>query len=189
MKNTANKLTVLRILMVLPATAVLLFDFFVWRWVISFLLFLSASYTDHLDGKLARKNNQITNFGKIMDPLADKMLVMSLFICFSGKGIISAFPVILMVCREFLITALRLLSIENGGNVISANVLGKLKTVIQMSTIGVIMISEAYIEITHCDLVFFSRIYEILIWLCALVTVVSGVEYVTENYKNINLNK
>lgn len=190
MKNIANKLTVFRMVLVFPITVFLSCDFIKYRWIYSFIIFLLASYTDHLDGKLARKQNNITDFGKIMDPLADKLLVISVFIYFVGFGIAPIFPVVLMIAREFIVTSMRFLVTKSGGPVIPANIFGKLKTVFQMLTITVIMAFEMYIEISGKGLNFpVNMICSTLIWICSAFSVISGAIYIFENINNMNIAK
>lgn len=190
MKNIANKLTIFRMILVFPIIIFLSCDFIKYRWAFSFITFLLASYTDHLDGKLARKQNNITDFGKIMDPLADKLLVISIFTYFVGFGISPTFPVVMMIMREFIVTAIRFLATKSGGCVIPANIFGKLKTVAQMFAITLIMIFEIYIEFTGKSLSFNLDIFRsILTWICAVFSIVSGVVYVFENINSIKIDK
>lgn len=187
--NLANKLTLFRIFLVFPAILFILCDFIPLRWVYVFLIFLAACYTDYLDGKIARKNNYITNFGKIMDPLADKILVISMFICFVGLGFAPILPVLLIVIREFIVTSVRLLLAKCNGVVIPANIWGKLKTVTQMFAIGVIIALQMYIEMTGIEgmkntdcfvATFFSGI---LVWFSAVLSIISGGIYVFKSRK------
>ena len=122
--NLPNKLTILRIVMVPFFVFFLLADFVPHRYLFALILFCAASYTDHLDGKIARRDNLITNFGKLMDPLADKILVMSALICLVKLDLASAVCVILIMLREFAVTSVRLLAVEQG-RVIAANNWGK----------------------------------------------------------------
>lgn len=126
--NTPNKLTILRILLVPFFVAALLLAVIPHHFLIAGLIFGVASLTDLLDGKLARKRGQITDFGKFADPLADKILVISALICFVQLGIIGAVPVIVLLFREFAVTSIRLVAASNG-KVVAANLWGKAKTV------------------------------------------------------------
>ena len=142
--NTPNKLTLARMIATPIFMAVMLisFDF---HDLISFVLFIAASLTDMIDGKMARKYNMVTDFGKFMDPLADKMLTTSAFLGFIhleiGVGI--TWITFIVLIREFLITSLRLVS-AGKGNVIAANIWGKLKTVSQMIAIIVATVSVSH---------------------------------------------
>lgn len=190
MKNIANKLTIFRMVLVFPIIIFLSCDFIKYRWIYSFIIFLLASYTDHLDGKLARKQNNITDFGKIMDPLADKLLVISIFTYFVGFGIAPTLPVVMMIAREFIVTAMRFLATKSGGAVIPANIFGKLKTVSQMFSITVIMVFEIYIEITGKSLGFqFGTFLSLLTWICSAFSIISGIIYIFENINNIKIDK
>ena len=142
--NTPNKLTVARMIMV-PFLVI----FLLTGWggesnrYISLALFAAASITDWFDGHLARKYNLITNFGKFMDPLADKLLVCSAMICMIELNRLPAWVVIIIIAREFIISGFRLIAAENGV-VIAANYWGKFKTVSQM--IMIILLEEVYLE-------------------------------------------
>ena len=190
MKNIANKLTIFRMILVFPIVIFLSCDFIKYRWAFSFIIFLLASYTDHLDGKLARKQNNITDFGKIMDPLADKLLVISIFTYFVGFCISPTFPVVMMIAREFIVTAMRFLATKSGGRVIPANIFGKLKTVSQMFAITLIMIFEIYIEVTGKSLSFNLNIFgSLLTWVCSAFSIISGIIYIFENINSIKIDK
>ena len=190
MKNIANKLTVFRMILVFPIIIFLSCDFIKYKWVYSFIIFLVASYTDHLDGKLARKQNNITDFGKIMDPLADKLLVISIFTYFVGFKIAPVLPVVLMIMREFFVTSMRFLVTTNVGSVIPANIFGKLKTVFQMLTIIIIMCFEIYMEITGKKLdIPVNVLCGLLTWICAVFSVSSGCIYIFKNINSIKIDK
>ena len=136
--NLPNKLTVLRMAMVPFFVGALLWQELPHNCLIALLLFLAASYTDHLDGKIARSRNLITNFGKFMDPLADKILVISALVCFVSLGLINPWWVLIIIAREFLVTSLRLVAADEGV-VIAANKWGKVKTVSQIIAIALIL--------------------------------------------------
>lgn len=143
--NLPNKLTVLRILLV-PVIVVIYYlgnleiingeflSISIVNWLI-IAIFSIASYTDHLDGKLARKENRITTFGKFADPLADKILVLATMLILVEDGKIPAWIPIIVVFREFVVSGYRLIAVEHGGQVIAANIWGKIKTVTQMIAI------------------------------------------------------
>lgn len=140
--NLPNKLTMLRVIMVPFFVAALLYaDGTDMRFRIAALvLFVIASYTDHLDGKIARKYNLITNFGKFMDPLADKLLVCSALICFVQLKELPAWVVIVIIAREFIISGFRLIASDQG-IVIAASMWGKAKTVSQMACIVLLLLN------------------------------------------------
>lgn len=132
--NLPNKLTMLRIILVPFFVLFMLIGDSPLFSLAALVIFAIASLTDMLDGKIARKYNLITNFGKLMDPLADKVLVMSAMICFVAKNIAPAWIVIVILAREFLVTSLRLIAVGEGV-VIAADKWGKIKTVTQMAWI------------------------------------------------------
>lgn len=171
--NTPNKLTVARMIMV-PFLVV----FLLTGWggeanrYISLILFVAASITDWFDGYLARKNHLVTNFGKFMDPLADKLLVCSAMICMIELGRLPAWFVIIIIGREFIISGFRLIAAENG-IVIAANYWGKFKTVSQMIMIILLIL--------HFDLSVFVILEQIFIWLSLALTVISLMTYIWQN--------
>lgn len=170
--NTPNKLTVGRMIMVPFLVA-----FMLTGWggeanrYICLAIFAVASITDWFDGYLARKHNLVTNFGKFMDPLADKLLVCSALICFIQSGQLAAWIVIVIIAREFIISGFRLIAAENGV-VIAANYWGKFKTVSQM-----IMIILLFLDLGG----FFAVLTEIFVWLSLALTVISLLTYIIQN--------
>ena len=139
--NLPNKLTIFRIILV-PIMVIIPFlgiDGKIFgiptEWIIIDLIFIIASITDKLDGYLARKNNQVTNFGKFLDPIADKILVVAAMILFVEMGRLPAWIPIIVIFREFAVSGYRLIAVQNSGKVIAANIWGKLKTVTQMIAI------------------------------------------------------
>ena len=173
--NLPNKLTVVRVLMI---------PFFVWfmlpslggemaasKWI-ALAIFCIASLTDLLDGKIARKYNLVTNFGKFMDPLADKLLVGAAMICLVEMGRLPAWIVIVIISREFIISGFRLIASDNG-IVIAASYWGKFKTVFQMAMIIVLFAAfEGSV---------FAVVEQILIWVSLILTIVSLVDYIRKN--------
>ena len=134
------------------------------------ILFLVASFTDFLDGFIARKYNLITTFGKFADPIADKLLVTSMFILFASKGIIPVVPVILMVARDTIVDMCRMLASTNGV-VVAAGFMGKLKTVLQMVTISVILLSNLPFELYRIPFA------DVMLWFTTCISVASGLDY------------
>lgn len=173
--NLPNRLTVVRVLMI---------PFFVWfmlpslggemaasKWI-ALAIFCIASLTDLLDGKIARKYNLVTNFGKFMDPLADKLLVGAAMICLVEMGRLPAWIVIVIISREFIISGFRLIASDNG-IVIAASYWGKFKTVFQMAMIIVLIAAfEGSV---------FEVVEQILIWVSLILTIVSLVDYIRKN--------
>ena len=182
--NLPNRLTVLRVILIVPFVALLLGGFEGWSWFqalsggvleytdyIALAIFGIASLTDLLDGKIARKYNLITNFGKFMDPLADKLLVCSALICLTAMGRIPAWIVIVIISREFVISGFRLVASDNG-KVIAASIWGKFKTTFQMVMV-VLMIA---------DLESLSLVTDIVMWASLILTVVSLWDYLVKNW-------
>ena len=170
--NLPNKLTVLRVIMIPFFVAALLYDGGAnqnMRYVAA-ALFIIASLTDMLDGKIARKYNLVTNFGKFMDPLADKLLVCSALICMIELRELPAWMVIIIISREFIISGFRLVASDNGV-VIAASYWGKFKTTFQM--IGVVLL------IFNTPAL--SMVTTIVIWIALALTVISLVDYVVKN--------
>lgn len=170
--NLPNKLTIARVLMIPFFVVFMLGDIAgaADKWV-ALALFVIASLTDLLDGKIARKYNLVTNFGKFMDPLADKLLVSAAMICLIEMGRLPAWVVIVIISREFIISGFRLVASDNGV-VIAASYWGKFKTVFQMVMIIVLI----------CDLGgVFAVLETILIWIALILTVVSLVDYLAKN--------
>ena len=170
--NTPNKLTVARMILV-PFLVVFLLTG--WggeanRWI-CLAIFVAASVTDWFDGHLARKYNLITNFGKFMDPLADKLLVCSAMICMIEVDKLPAWVVIIIIGREFIISGFRLIAAENG-IVIAANYWGKFKTVSQMIMIILLLIDLGGV---------FDILEQIFIWLSLALTVISLITYIWQN--------
>ena len=131
--NLPNKLTLLRIILVPAVIAAILIDF-PFHFLVAGILFGIAAITDALDGKIARRDNLITDFGKFADPLADKILVISVLVCFVKLNLCGAVPLIIIIFREFTVTSVRLVAAAKG-NVIAANMWGKVKTVTQIIAI------------------------------------------------------
>lgn len=166
--NTPNKLTILRVLMVPVFMVFVLYKQIPYNIFIALAVFAIASITDLIDGKLARKNNQITNFGKLMDPLADKLLVTAALVCFVQLGLANVWAAMIIIAREFLVTSIRLIAVDSG-KVIAANIWGKTKTVSQMIAVIVTL---------FCTGLSLPPIYgSVLIWIAAGFTIISGVQY------------
>lgn len=178
--NTPNKLTVARMILV-PFLVVFLLTG--WggeanRWI-CLAIFVAASVTDWFDGHLARKYNLITNFGKFMDPLADKLLVCSAMICMIELDKLPAWVVIIIIGREFIISGFRLIAAENG-IVIAANYWGKFKTVSQMIMIILLMLDFGGI---------FTVLTQIFIWLSIALTIISLLTYIMQNRKVLSMQE
>lgn len=181
--NLPNKLTVLRVILIPFFVAALMLDFTGHIWV-ALALFAAASVTDWFDGKIARKNNLVTNFGKFLDPLADKMLVMAALVCFTSLKWCDAAAVIIILAREFMVSGLRLVT-ANEGIVVAAGIWGKLKTAFTMVAIVAIMCIEGFAG--HSGTVFV--ISEVLVWISVLFTVISGGIYLKTYWSYIDPNE
>ncbi len=181
MMNLANKLTVLRIMLVPIFLICAMIDTTTTN-IIALSIFIIASVTDKLDGYIARSRNQITNFGKFMDPLADKLLVTCALILLDEKGIIAAWVVVIIIAREFIVSGLRTLAASQGV-VIAASNWGKLKTVIQMIAIIMGLLSLVY------NPEWLNIITQVTIYIAAVITIVSGVDYFIKGKDIININE
>ena len=180
--NTPNKLTVARMIIV-PFLVVFLLSGLGGdaNRYISMILFVVASITDWFDGHLARKNNLVTNFGKFMDPLADKLLVCSAMICMIELNRLPAWVVIIIIGREFIISGFRLIAAENG-IVIAANYWGKFKTVSQMIMIILLIL--------HFDAIpAFVILEQIFIWISLALTVISLMTYIWQNKSVLSMQE
>ena len=170
--NLPNKLTTLRVIMIPFFVVFMLADMGRTGDYIALALFCLASLTDFFDGYLARKNHLVTNFGKFMDPLADKLLVGSAAICLIEMGRIPAWVVVILISREFIISGFRLIAADNGV-VIAASMWGKFKTVCQMfMRIALIL---------HLDTPVWAVVEQVLIWGSVALTIVSLVDYIYKN--------
>ena len=171
--NLPNKLTLIRVILIPFFVFFLLINPEVTALrIIADLIFIVASFTDMADGKIARKYNLVTNFGKFMDPLADKLLVCSALICLVATDQLAAWIVIVIVAREFIISGFRLIAAENG-IVIAANIFGKLKTVSQMI---MIIILVANFQVT-----WWQVLGKIFIVASVILTILSLVIYIYQN--------
>ena len=168
--NIANKLTILRIIMI-PLFIYLLLEGYS---VLALITFSIASFTDFLDGYLARKYNLITNFGKFMDPLADKLLVTSALVCFVQLGMLNAWVVIIILSREFIVSIFRAIAAVDG-LVIAASWWGKSKTISQMIMVIVLLLNNYPFELIHLP------VDTILIYIATILTIVSGYDYIVKN--------
>ena len=189
--NLPNKLTVMRILLVPVLVIIAMFDFPVkvynipLEYILVDIIFIIAAITDKVDGYLARKNNQVTTFGKFLDPIADKILVVSALIILVERGTIPAWIPIIIVFREFLVSGYRLIASQSNGKVIAANKWGKLKTVTQMVAIILTLIDVNPIgTIFTSSLTGFNFVLNLLdtllMFLCVIATIFSGYEYLKD---------
>lgn len=180
--NLPNKLTVIRIFLIPIFMLILLIP---WNWgtvavgktmipvaqIWGAVIFAAASITDFADGQIARRNHLVTNFGKFADPLADKMLVMTAFIILVSMQKVPAWVAAIIVCRELAVTGLRLIVVENDGQVIAAAMPGKIKTTTQMLAIIFLFLNDVFFAAINVP------IGEILLYICLFFTIYSGIEY------------
>lgn len=190
--NLPNKLTVLRIILT-PIFMLTLVWEFPFHYFVALLIFIGASLTDMFDGKIARKRGLVTDFGKFLDPLADKMLTTSAFLGFIalgiGEGIVWIAFIVLF--REFMVSSIRLIAVSSGGKVIAANIWGKLKTVFQMIAIIFALTAAQAMEILRMfplpsDIMgtvglVLSAAVTVLLWISAVLCVISGAIYLIDN--------
>ena len=171
--NLPNKLTIFRVILIPFFVVFLLLDPSnqTYRYIAD-AIFIIASLTDTLDGKIARKYNLVKNYGKFMDPLADKLLVSAAMICLIATGQLAAWIVIVIISREFIISGFRLIASDNG-IVIAASYWGKFKTVFQMLMIIVL--------IANIQMPFFTVLGTILIYVALVLTIVSLIDYIIKN--------
>lgn len=168
--NLPNKLTLFRVVLIPFFVLFLLVDITEMDQWIALAIFIVASLTDLLDGKIARKYNLVTNFGKFMDPLADKLLVCSALICLVALERIPAWMVIVIIAREFIISGFRLIAADNGV-VIAASYWGKFKTTFQMVMICLLVVDIEAIRVLTA----------VVTWTAVILTVVSLIDYLVKN--------
>ncbi len=171
--NLPNKLTLSRIGCTVLMVIFLLIDGPVFAWL-SVLMFVAASLTDMADGHIARSRNLVTNLGKFMDPLADKILNYSVMVLLIPEGLIPPVALVIILFREFLVSGIRQVAVEQG-KVIAANIWGKIKTLVQDVSLAAILLFRAV------GVSFLAPMSLALIWLCAALTVISGVIYLVQN--------
>ncbi len=171
--NTPNKLTLLRVVMIPVFMA--FYMYIPWPNFFATVIFVLAFLTDMLDGYLARKNNQVSNFGKIMDPLADKVLVAAAMVLLTASGVINPWVTVLVLAREFAVSGIRIAAAAEG-NVVAASKWGKLKTIWQFIAITLALI-------INCG----NWFVDILMWANLALTVLSGADYIIKNKKYISM--
>ena len=193
--NLPNILTISRVVITPFFLVTILMETLPHRFLIACIIFSIASITDAIDGHLARKNNQITNFGKFLDPIADKILTTAALLAFMSMGLCNIWIVMLVLTREFAIASVRMVAATNGV-VIPANVWGKTKTVSQMVfTIFIMLLGEVYFVVESSNVALFAKLPDLslisngLLWITAILTVVSGIIYLYDSRKIIDFTK
>ncbi len=184
--NLPNKLTVLRIILTPFYLLAMLLEFR-YHYLVAALIFIVASLTDMLDGKIARKRNLITTFGKLCDPLADKMLTTAALLAFMELDLCSVWIIMVILTREFLVTSFRLVASAQGV-VIAAGIWGKLKTASQMVFSVVIMLLIHFAQVFSLEFATLSAVSNILLGITAVLTVISGVKYIVDGTKVIDFS-
>lgn len=190
--NLPNKLTIFRVILIIPFVVLLLGGYHRWDWFtaifgdvirgkedyIALAIFIVASLTDLADGKIARKYNLVTNFGKFMDPLADKLLVCAALIALTEMGRIPSWVVIVIISREFIISGFRLVAADNNV-VIAASYWGKFKTTFQMVMICLMLVNNGqFLKHNTHEL---QLVTDIVMWIALALTVISLVDYLVKN--------
>ena len=195
--NTPNKLTIARMIITPFFLAVLLWESLPPRFLVATTIYPIAAITAATDGKLARKNNQITNFGKLLDPIADKVLTTSALLAFMVMDLCNIWIVMIVLTREFAVASIRMIAAANGV-VIPANFWGKLKTVSQMTfTIVIMLLGEVQglLQTYAADFAatlpdnLLSLISNGLLWITAILTVISGAIYIKDSKNVIDYTK
>lgn len=183
--NLPNKLTVLRIVLA-PLFLVLALWEFPFHYAAALIVFIAAALTDMFDGKIARARGLITNFGKFLDPLADKMLTTAAFLLFMAKGQMDVWALFLVLTREFMVTSVRLIAAKDG-KVIAASYWGKLKTVAQFVAIIYTLTAmefstwQAWLSLPSAAFSVPLVVGQVFIWISVVLTLIAGVEYVWQN--------
>lgn len=191
--NLPNKLTLMRVLLIPVFLVFFLIPGIPCHYLLAMIVFIAASVTDALDGHLARKHNLVTNFGKFLDPLADKVLVMTALACFVDNQMIGVIPFLIIMMREFMVSGLRLVA-ANSGTVIAAGFWGKLKTAFTMVTIIAILVYLSFSgDFNSFSLACADTIDRVcdwiltgLVWISAGLTVISGWIYLRGYWKFID---
>lgn len=192
-KNLPNQLTVVRMIMIVPFVVFLLGCHEKWDWFMSLFggsiavaeyvalaIFIIASLTDMLDGKIARKYNLVSNFGKFMDPLADKLLVCAALIVLVQMERIPSWIVVIIISREFIISGFRTIAADNGV-VIAASYWGKFKTTFQMVMICMMIVKDAPFLATPEHIKIFVLLTDIIMWIALALTIISLIDYLIKN--------
>lgn len=194
--NLANKLTMIRMLLVPIFLLFITVKNIPYGSIIATVIFIIASITDQLDGYIARSRNQITNFGKFMDPLADKLLVTAALVSLVELKLVASWAVVVILAREFAVSGLRTLAASNG-KIIAASWWGKIKTVTQMVAILLLLLKvNIYTSVDAINFVdnnlflnsFFTYVPEIIMYIAVLITIISGIDYFIKNKHVISMN-
>lgn len=172
--NLANKLTVFRMILVPFFVLFILTDFTPYNELIALIIFVVATITDKLDGTIAKRTGTVTNFGKFMDPMADKLICCSALVCLSTLGDIPAWVVLIIIGREFTISGIRQIAADNGV-AIAASFWGKAKTIAQMAMIIIMLITRVFTDIS------LTVLSAVVMYIAVALTIISLVDYIIKN--------
>lgn len=180
--NLANKLTIFRMILVPFFVVFLITDFTAHNELIALIIFVAATITDKLDGTIAKRTGTVTNFGKFMDPMADKLLCCSALVCLCTLGDVPSWVVLIIIGREFAISGIRQIAADNGVAIAASN-WGKAKTVAQMAMIIVMLTQRAFTNLT------LDTLSVIIMYASVLLTVISIIDYIVKNRKVLTINE
>ena len=180
--NLANKLTIFRMILVPFFVIFLITDFTAHNELIALIIFVAATITDKLDGTIAKRTGTVTNFGKFMDPMADKLLCCSALVCLCALGDVPSWVVLIIIGREFAISGIRQIAADNGVAIAASN-WGKAKTVAQMAMIIVMLTQRAFTNLT------LDTLSVIIMYASVLLTVISIIDYIVKNRKVLTINE
>ena len=178
--NIANKLTVFRMILVPFFVLFILTDFTPYNELIALIIFVVATITDKLDGTIAKRTGTVTNFGKFMDPMADKLICCSAFVCLSAMGDIPAWVVLIIIGREFAISGIRQIAADNGV-AIAASFWGK--TIAQMAMIIIMLVTRVFTNIS------LDILSSVVMYIAVALTVISIVDYIIKNKSVLTLGE
>lgn len=178
--NLANRLTIFRMILVPFFVVFLLTDFTAVNELIALIIFVAATITDKLDGTIAKRQGTVTNFGKFMDPMADKLLCCSALVCLCALGDVPSWAVLIIIGREFAISGIRQIAADNGV-AIAASKWGKAKTVAQMAMIIILLMQRAFASLT------LDTLSVIIMYAALLLTAVSLIDYIVKNRKVLTI--
>lgn len=184
--NLPNKLTIARAVLVPVFLTILLIPAIPGRFLWACIVFAVASITDFLDGKIARSRNIVSNFGKFLDPLADKLLVTAALVAFVELKLASSAAVVIIIGRDLMVSGIRMLAATSDGKVIAANWWGKVKTALQMIVIIAVLLAGFFLQDSETGYQTLARWSGIAIWMLAAYTLLSGFVYVIQNKHLIN---
>lgn len=186
--NLPNRLTVIRIILTPVFLFLFMADFIPFNNIFALIVFVVAALTDLADGKIARKRNIVTNFGKIADPIADKILSSAMLLGLMLLDMCSIWVILIVLTREFAVSAIRI-SAASQGLVIPANIYGKIKTVLQMVFSILVLLLFSVQGFLPFEIPFTSLIVNIMMWILAFVTLFSGIIYIKDSFKVIDFSQ